>query len=138
MSFRSVAAAIRDRLVNESTVSAIVGNRVYRSVLPQNPVFPALVLDVLIDKPRDTIDGAASLFRADIQVDCWSQKASEAAALAEAVRLALQGYRGTHLSVKLRGIYITEQLDGFEPEVSDYKQILRFGVWYRRASPESA
>lgn len=134
----SIGSAIRHRLVNDATVSALVATRVYPQVLPQSPTLPAVVYNVLSDTPSDDISGNAGLFKAEIQFDCFATTQLAAEALDEKIRLSLQGYRGTHLSVEIRGIYFNLGLDNFEAEVLNYRKISRYEVWYRRENPDHA
>ena len=138
MTFSSITNAIRHRLINDSSVSALVGSRVYPERLPQNPAFPAIIITLMTDGPdRDDISGNAGLFRAMVQLDSYALQLLAAQQLDEKVRLSLQGYKGTHLDVSVRGIYLINSMTGFQDEAKDYKMISRFGIWYNRENPEN-
>lgn len=132
----SIRDAIRKQLTDTAAVVAICSTRIYPLVLPQNPTLPACVINILLDEPQDDISGMAGLFKAEIQIDSYAETLQACQNLAEEIRLSLQGWNGTKLSVVVDGVYLETSLDGFEPEVSDYKQIQRFQVWYTRGNPD--
>ena len=84
-------------LVANAAVNAIVSGRVYPNKLPQTVTLPALTYQ-RVDTPRvhshDT-SGAAGTAHPRIQFDCWAASYSGAKGLADALRGALNGYKGT-------------------------------------------
>ena len=133
----SVGNAIRKKLSEDVNITAITATRLYPKVLPQPAVLPAIIYNVISDVPSDDISGNAGLYRAIVQIDSYAKNAIDAIRLDDFVRLSLQGYRGMNLSVNIRGIHHLQSMDDFEAEVSDYKQISRFGVWYKRENPDN-
>ncbi len=91
----SIEAGCYSFLTGVTALTAIVGTRIYPNSLPQNPVFPALTY-ALVSAPHDhTLTDAAGIVRARIQFDAYGYKLSEAVAITEAIRLALQRYTGS-------------------------------------------
>jgi hypothetical protein len=135
-SFFGIGPAVRDALVKNQNVFTLVGHKIYPKVLPQLAVLPALTYQVVSDGPSDTIAGMAGLFNATLQIDSWATNPLAAQRINDAVRLAIQGYRGNHLSVKILGIHLTMDFEDFEPEVRDYRYIARYSIWYRRENPD--
>lgn len=88
-------------LVANAAVNAIVSGRVYPNKLPQTVTLPALTYQ-RIDTPRvhshDT-SGATGTAHPRIQFDCWAASYSSAKSLSDALRGALNGYKGTMGSV---------------------------------------
>ena len=88
-------------LVANAAVNAIVAGRVYPNKLPQTVTLPALTYQ-RIDTPRvhshDT-SGATGTAHPRIQFDCWAASYANAKGLADALRGALNGYKGTMGSV---------------------------------------
>jgi hypothetical protein len=81
-------------LAANAAVAAIVADRVYPTVLPQSAEVPAIVYTRVSADHTHTLGGASSLASGRVQVNCWADSYAEAAELARAVRLAVQGYRG--------------------------------------------
>jgi hypothetical protein len=132
----TVSNAIVNRLITYQPLVALVANKVFISILPQNIVLPACRVSMITNSGADNLSGMSGLFSAEIQVDTWADKTPVTAQrVSEQVRMALQGYQGTHLNVKIRGIYLIYEMDGFEAEVSNYRIIQRYQVWYDRANP---
>lgn len=67
---------------------------------------PALVLH-LIDSPTDyTMDGACTLTRARVQVDCWAASYAAAVSLSRDVISAASGFRGTVGGTVFSGMFV--------------------------------
>ena len=70
-----VETAIRDRLAADAAVSAIVGTRVYRLKLPQNPTLPAVrVQRISRVEYEGHLRGRAARFRSRVQVDALANE----------------------------------------------------------------
>lgn len=84
-------------LTNNAGLVALVGTRVYPNRLPQSGTLPALTYQ-RIDSPRiathDTA-GASGTARPRFQFDCWGATYATCKAVSDALRAALNGYRGT-------------------------------------------
>lgn len=95
MSLGSDAQAL---LLGSSGVTALVGAgpsaRIKFNVLPQPPTFPAVVLTVVDNVALSRIEGPAPLFLGRLQCDCYATSYADAHALADAVRVALDGFAG--------------------------------------------
>ncbi len=135
MTYVSISSAIRDVLIDDAGVSALVEDRIYPQVLPQKPTFPAITLQQLDSPPIDDITGHAGLHRSIFQIDAWAQSQASSNLLAEKIRLALSGYTGEPLGVKVRGIRLESKVDLFEPEIANYRKIQRFVIWHREENP---
>ena len=80
----SFEADLRDRLVNDAAVAAIVGARVYWDIRPQDSALPALVLR-LVNGARDaSFGGAMGTQGNQVQFDCMAASKSVSMALRNA------------------------------------------------------
>ena len=78
-------------------VSALVSTRIYPNKLPQTVTLPALTYQ-RIDSPRvhsHDSSGSVGTARPRFQFDCWATTYAAAKALSDALRGALNGYKGT-------------------------------------------
>jgi len=89
-----IGVGIRTYLLTKSTITDIVGTRIYPAILPQNAELPAIVYDVIGGRPDDVLTGASGSFRANVDLDCISTNHITSNNLAEQVRLVVQGYFG--------------------------------------------
>ena len=63
---------MRNRLISDADVSALVGNRVYCDVAPQNTEFPFIVLTVENGTAEDCLDGPVGFFSDIVGYDIYS------------------------------------------------------------------
>lgn len=85
---------LRDVLLNDAGVAAICATRVDWGARPQGRVLPAVVLMQVSGTDGLDLDGPDGLSRVRVQADCYGVTYGAAAGLADAVRAALNGYRG--------------------------------------------
>lgn len=91
-----LGSTVRTILLQDATVSGLVGTRVYPKILPQSPTLPAITYQrVSRVQVADHLTGPGSMGRPRVQVDVWASTDSAAEALGAAVKARLNGYRGT-------------------------------------------
>jgi len=88
----AVASTVRLHLLATAGVSALVGTRIYRLVLPQNPRLPALTLQRISRVTNDTMSGDTGPDDFRIQVDSWAADPAAAEQLAAAVEAVLRNW----------------------------------------------
>ena len=136
----SVDDAIYSRLSGNSAVRAIVDDRIYPDRTPQDTALPKIVFTTISQGRAPNTSGASGVTNPRIQIDCWADSNAGAFALADAVRLALDGYRGTVASVVIRSCFldserkaIVEPRDGGEQRI--YGRSLDFNIWHLETVP---
>jgi len=87
--------ALYAHLSGDADVAALVGDRIYPLLVPQDADLPALAYQRISGVPIYAHDGPPGLARARVQITCLGRSYSEAKDLAARVRAALSGYRGT-------------------------------------------
>ncbi len=87
--------AIRQILVDDSDVAALVSTRIYRGDIPQASTLPAIAYILEDAEPMSTLGGHAGLTRSDFTLVCVAATYAGVKDLAEKVRLAVDGYKGT-------------------------------------------
>ena len=116
---QSYEAAIVTLIEADSTVGAIMGDRIYPNLLPDEPEFPAVVYQEISTDSQEAIDGPADFAFSRLQLSCWAETKAEAVALAQAICTLLQGYKGDVTvgddTVTIRGILLEDRGDLFEP-----------------------
>jgi len=131
-----ITGSIRTLLLANTSVSALVSTRAYSDVLPQNAAMPALTYSLIVESPNEHLGGIVDLSRATIQVDCFGITRSSANALADAVRIAIEMYRGTVGTQFINEINYTGARDGYDRSEAgtDQRRFIRsldFDVNYR-------
>lgn len=123
----SMAHAVRARVLDQ--VPAL-GTRVYPKKLPQPPVLPAATyLRVSMGSPGVTFDGPSSLRGPRIRVDVWDKTDGGVETIAEAVRTALDGFRGPAGAEEIGGAFLALEQSLYEDDTKLHRVMLEFHVW---------
>ena len=76
---------LRTRLLEDATVSGIVGNRISWGIRPQGEAYPSLVLVLVNDARPQTFTANIAARETVVQIDCYGRTTAEVASLREAV-----------------------------------------------------
>ncbi len=87
----SYQSDIFDALTDESTISAIVGDRIFADVADGSTATPYLTFQVVSTSGETTHDGVREIEFPSIQFNCWATGREDAIALASAVNAFLDG-----------------------------------------------
>ena len=100
---------------SDSTITNIVGNRVFPHHLPQsNLTLPVLTYQLISNTHDYTLENAYGVARARVQVDCWGDTLATVESLAEAVRQTIQGAHGMMGSTYVHFIQLDDEQDMHE------------------------
>lgn len=121
----STHGAIRDALVEDATVAALVGTRVYPIRLPELPTLPALTYQRISSRPIGSHQGAGELEAGRWQVTAWADTYNGVQALALATERALDGRLGSGIQAAIPA----GQLDLFDPETGRYYVPVDVMIW---------
>ena len=116
------------------------GTRVWGQQVPQRPTYPALIV-TWIDAPRDYhLDGQADLVFGTVQIDCLAESLDAANTLADAVRMALSGYRGWMGETKITSVRVEDISDSIEAppsgqQAGPWRAMLQITIGYKEAVP---
>lgn len=104
--------AVRTFLLTQSSVTDLVGTRIYPMQLPQNAQLPAIVYRRITTGHEETIDGSkGGLADARVQYDCYAVTHDQAHDVAEALRLSgILDLHGVTNSVDFRGVRLSSGL----------------------------
>lgn len=110
-----------------SSVSAIVGEKIFPEVIPQGVSVPAIVYTVIFGEPRNSLDGFTSgLINYQVQVDCWCSTYEQALRLAHAVRDQVNTAYATFKTV----IREFPGQSDYEPDTKRYRRMLYLSCWH--------
>ena len=102
-------------LVNESTVSAIVGSRVFINKAPQKADLPHIIVTQMGSEENQTLDATGGLRFVDFDIDCKSQRSVEAETLGNAVRVFMLDASGTAGSQTILATLLNDESSDYEP-----------------------
>lgn len=121
---------IHHRLSTDADIAAVVGSRVYRVKMPDNPTLPALTFQTLTGTADETTDGPSGLLMPVIGIDCWATTAGAAQALAVLVKAALHPFRGEYSGVTIHSVQEWSYVDLYDPDTEIYHVATSCRVWY--------
>jgi hypothetical protein len=131
-----IGQALVQYLAADSEVSALVSNRIFPHVIPQQVPggasrVPCLVYRIAAEERDRTLCETQRLFRARIEISSYARTFATARALAAAVREALVDYAGTMGSpaVRVRDVALETAftLDDMEPGL--FREQQNYALW---------
>lgn len=130
-----VGAGVNAKLLETAAIKAIVADRGYPDILPQNCLLPAYTYTIVSDEPQHHLQGLSGIALARIQFDFYAKTRKESNALDEAVRIAISGQRGTWGSESIRTCHAQTGIRGMDQPIdaSDkwrYYVTRDYLVWY--------
>jgi hypothetical protein len=130
-----IEEALAAKLRSTPGVSALVGSRIYPARAPQGTTAAYVVYDLLGGENVSAHDGFGGLRSGRISFACCAPKYGEAKAVAEAVRLALAGWRGTLGGLDVSIPQAFEDEDLWDDTLSLYVIVVDFELFWRGQSP---
>jgi hypothetical protein len=123
-----IEQAIRYILVNDATVKAIT-THCWPVMIPQDATYP-LILYTRISGERDhVLQGPSGMAHPRFQLDAFAETYTGAKALANAIREALDGYRGTAAGTRIGSCLIDSERDIYESEIEIYRISQDYMIW---------
>ena len=108
-------AGLRSLLLNESTISAFVGTRVFVGNRPQGLGLPCIVLTQMGSEENKSLSGTGALRFVEFDIDCKSATSAEAETLGNAVRTFLDDYTGAAGSETILAVLMNDESTDVEP-----------------------
>lgn len=117
---------VREKLLANAAVVALIGDRIYANVAPQGAAVPRVVFTVISNIPENSFTGTAEtrITSARLQLDCYAKRYDAAHELADAVDLVVANLGLTDLSA-LR----EDARDLYENETQLYRVSIDYIVW---------
>jgi hypothetical protein len=114
MPFKSPEAVIRNRLVADAAVSALVGSRVYPVLAPATATLPLVTWRRSSISRQQTLAGPLGMPTVFLSMDVYAETYEAVRELADTVRKSLDGWGGTSQDgVRVANVTITNEADGF-------------------------
>lgn len=120
-------SALRNWIVSDVTVAALIGTRCYPVELPQIPTLPAVTLTRISYAPKDEIPYPT----VRIQATSWATTNGGARALAQAIEDAASKRKGTSLGMTVIYASVLNNLDLHDPETGYHTVPVDFKVTYK-------
>jgi len=111
----SIETELRTKLLADSTISGLIGTRVYPIVAPQNPIYPFIVYQRISGERYYHLTAAAGRAHPRIRFDVYSNTYLGMKAVADAVRQDLSKFIGTLTTIKA-SIHLETEMEFYEVE----------------------
>lgn len=98
-------------LVADVNVDAVIGDRIYKEHLPQEPTYPMVVYSRATTQRQLTLDGPTGLTTASITVDCIAETAASVASTSAVIKNSLDGLMGDLGGTTVQIVYYTDEAD---------------------------
>lgn len=122
-----IESTLFDLLTDNAGVAALVGTRVWPSVLPQNPTLPAIVYQEARTSTRVMAGGDTKGRESRFLLSAWATGYSSAKGVKAAVVAALNGASGSGIE----RIAIDAMRDDYDPETGWYRQMIELVIhWF--------
>lgn len=136
----TIEAGLVTYLATVAGVTNLVAARIYPHKAPQGGTVPYITYQVVSEPHEHNMAGAAGLTTARVQFDCVDDDDVGAAAVGEALRAAMQGYRGAMGSSAVRRCHLDNRSSFvFDPthatDASRYSRVLDFFITYEETIP---
>jgi len=124
--------AIYGILSTNAGVKAICSTRIFPDVAAQGSPFPFVVYNITRLAPSDTKSGVSTLDEERYDINCVSGLYSEAIALSDAVRGALDRYSGVVNGVNVQSIQFTDFETNFDDDNDVYVAVVEVVIRVQR------
>ncbi len=134
----SASKALRARLIDDGTLSGLVGTRIYPGRAPQKPVLPYIVYHRISTVRSATLDaGNTKVPEVRMQCDVIATTQSEVETIMNQMRIVMDNFQGTSAGVTILGVSVSDEQD--QPEFYEgsdtvfYHSSLDFSIIYRES-----
>lgn len=135
MSLVDVRPALVKLLSANSSVTDIVGTRIYPVILKQGETQDSIVYTRITELEEMTFQHPTGLVSARFQFDCWSKSSERANILANLVKETYGGFEGrvdldltNYVNIQL--IELVNGRDDYDPAVLLHRMSRDYFVWY--------
>lgn len=116
---------INSALSNNSAVAALVADRIYPDVIPQEIERPSISYEV---GSLPGIDGSAPVYGTTVVVSCFAREKTVVHGVAAVVDAVLSDLRGAADGVELRSMSRSSYQDGYDPDLDAYAVVLTYSA----------
>lgn len=113
MSLKSPESVCRKALVNDASVSALVGSRVYPVLAPAEAALPFLTWRRSAVQREHTLAGPLGMPTVLMAVEIYAATYEGVRDLADKCRRVLDGYGGTVDNTEVKNVSLDNEADGF-------------------------
>lgn len=123
--------AVRTRLTAHAGTTALISNRSWYGMLPQDPTLPACVVQGIDGAPTPAMGSDTGNVESRVQVDGYATNRAGAEALRVQMTAALKRFSGTSASTTIDDCFlVTDPGAAYEPETKLWRARQDYMVWW--------
>lgn len=124
-----------NRLKNFAGLSALIGSNVFHVKIPAGQTVPAVSYQKISANHVESMQGSSGLCFSSFQIDAWARESDDVKAIAEQVRLALQGYVTVYSGMQIFGINYMNELDLYDDDAEEFRVLMEYVVHHSEVKP---
>lgn len=132
----NIPGPLRAIIAANGTANGLLSGRIYPKVAPKGYTLPLAVINVISTNPANTKTGVSDADIALVQIDAYGETYASAAAVSEAIRQAIDHYRGDVVAGQnTYGIDLIEFAgahDEYEEDAKVYRFLCEYTLRYMR------
>ena len=122
-----IGIALRNIIIDDADITALVSTRVYPSTLPQDPTLPALTVGEISFPMESLIDLAYPRY----QLTVWADSDASRDAVGRAILYCLQRWKGTQDGIRIEQITFLNKMKLNDPETGRLTMPMDWQINYR-------
>jgi len=131
-----IVKAIYSLLSHNSSITDLVGTKIYPLIRDQKDGLPAITYQVISGIRENDLSGPTGLVEGRLQINCFASTVLGAENLAKVVREALSGLTGGAEGIRIECMLLEDQSDlptfaADNEEMNVYAQMMDFYVLYK-------
>lgn len=126
----TIEEALYSYLSTYAGLTASVGTRIYPNVIPSDASLPAVAYQRISTARVRSHEGPSNLSHTRIQFTCVADSYSAVKSVADQIRAALDGYRGTMSTLRVDGVSIENEIADYVETSDLYIQRLDALIWH--------
>lgn len=128
-----IEQAIITALLADSALIAVVGQRIYPVLAPQDIEAPYVVINKISGPRNHSMGGSSHLVNPRFQFSCFATTYAVAKQVSGLIQTVLQGYSGTLGGVggvAVNGCFYEDETDMYEDDTKLFHVALDFKLWH--------
>ena len=126
----SIASSLRAKVLEDATVSGLIGSRMYPNHAPQNPTYPLLVYRRRETRRDYSMDGPTELVMSLYEFVAYSSDYGEAWETMNAVISHMDQFRGSSGGVTYTHCLWVFDRDDYDDKIEKHMAVARIDIWY--------
>lgn len=132
----NISGPIKALITADSTANTMLSGRVYPGIFPEQYTLPAVAINIVGGTPNPTKTGPGDVDNIRVQVDCYGSTYTSAQQVADAVRTAIDWYRGNVTSgattYAIDWINFERIQDSWEADPKEFRIVTEYSVKSKR------